>query len=548
MSKTVKSKVSVPNSSGVPNNSGPLKDFLGGSPYLPGIILFVLFMLIGLLTYKDFGMGWDEPAQRGPGVLSYDYIFHGSQKLFLTPSDNHGAGYELLLVFIEKGLRLTDPKAIYEMRHLVTNVFFLISVFCGYVLILKLFKNKYLAALGFLMLAMCPRIYAHSFINSKDLPFLAMFIVSLMLCQMAFEKNKTILFLWLGLAAGYATSIRIMGSMLFCFIIGFLLIDLFAQMKDKEKVKKTIINILAFSATFCFLLYISWPYIWKSPVHTFAESFSKMSHYGWKGALLFEGKIDSSDNPLPWVYFPTWFLISNPELWLVIGFAGVGWVCFDLFNKPLIFLRNTRERIFLLFFGCFIVPIFAVIILHSVIYDDWRHLYFVYPSFVFMGIYAIDKILQFKKSVVTKVVYGACILQVAVVGAFMVKNHPFSQVYFNSLVSHDDEYLRKNYDLEYWGCSFKQALDYLTANDTAKVIKVCCIHKTPLDNNIMMLPKDQRDRIVFVDQAPNADFFITNFRLHPEDFPSNNVEYEIQVLNSTIMRVYNMHPKTPGVR
>jgi hypothetical protein len=494
-------------------------------------------------------MGWDEPAQRQPAILSVEYIMHGKQDLFTKPSDNHGAGFELLLVGVEKILHLNDYKAIYEMRHLVTNIFFLIGVFCGYVLVLRLFKNKYLAILAFAMLAFAPRLYAHSFFNSKDLPFLSMIIVTLMFCQMAFEKNKAALFLALGLACGYATSIRIMGSMFFCFIIAFLLIDMLMQLKKKEKITGTIINMVLFSVGFCFLLYISWPYLWKSPIHTFVDSFGKMSHFGWKGALLFDGQILTSDKPLPWNYFPTWFMISNPELWLIAGFAGIGIVVYNFFKKPAVFFQNTHERNFLLYLGCFIVPIFAVIILKSVIYDDWRHLYFVYPSFVFMAIYGIDWLLnKYKAKIVKQIIYGACILQVGLLSIFMVKNHPFSQVYFNSFVSHDDEYLRKHYDLEYWGCSFKQALDYLVANDTAKVIKVCCIHTTPLDNNIMMLPKDQRSRIKFVEQAQNADFFITNFRIHPDDFPSNNIEYDIQVLNSTIMRIYNMHPKSGGLR
>ena len=83
------------------------------SQFLPGIILFVLALVISLATYKDYGMGWDEPAQRDPGVMSWNYIYHGNKQLFTSPSDNHGAGYELLLVFIEKGLRLKDYKAIY---------------------------------------------------------------------------------------------------------------------------------------------------------------------------------------------------------------------------------------------------------------------------------------------------------------------------------------------------------------------------------------------------------------------------------------------------
>jgi len=514
------------------------------SAYLPGIILFVVMLIIGLATYKDYGMGWDEPAQRGPGELSYNYIMTGNKDLFIKPSDNHGAGFELLLIFIEKGAKMTDPKAIYEMRHIVTHVFFLISVFCGYVLVLKLIKNKYLASLAFIMLAFAPRIYGHSFVNSKDLPFLSTLIIAFMLAQMAFEQRKIWLYLALGAAVGYATSIRIMGSMVAVFIVGFMVIDLISDMKQgqKQNAGKLAISLGVFTVLTLSLLYISWPYLWKSPVHTFVESFGKMSHFAWTGALLFKGELLSSDKPLPWIYFPTWFMISNPPLWLLAGFAGIATVLYDFFKKPLLFFRNTRERNFLLYFGSFIVPIFAVIILKSVIYDDWRHLYFVYPAFVFMGIYAIDKLLtHFKQARVMQIVYGACILQTAAILVFMVQSHPFSMVYFNSLVSHEDESLRHQYDLEYWGCSFKQALDFIIENNNAPKIKICCIHKTPLDNNIMMLPKEQRDRIEFIANAQDADYFITNFRLHPDDFPSTNIAHQIQVQNSTIMRIYKMH-------
>ena len=99
------------------------------APYLPGIVLFIVALIVSLLTYKDYGMGWDEPTQRNPGIVSFNYIYHGSQQLFQNISDNHGAGYELLLVFIEKGLRLKTYPAIFEMRHIVTHVFFLISLY-----------------------------------------------------------------------------------------------------------------------------------------------------------------------------------------------------------------------------------------------------------------------------------------------------------------------------------------------------------------------------------------------------------------------------------
>ncbi|MCW3122069.1 MAG: glycosyltransferase family 39 protein, partial [Flavipsychrobacter sp.] len=267
------------------------------NPYLPGIVLFLIALIIGFLTYKDYGICWDEPYQRAPAILSYNYIMYGNQDLFIKASDNHGAGFEILLVLIEKWMRITDSRDIYFMRHLVSNIFFLIGVFAGYVLLFRLFKNRFIASLGFVMLAFMPRIYAHSFFNTKDVPFLAMIIIALAIAQIAFEKDKSWLFFVLGVSIGYATSIRIMGIMLALFIVLFLIADIIFKRMDKEKPTRQLLHMLLFSLGFCIFLYIPWPFIWKHPVSLFIESFGKMSHYKWIGGVLFDGKLLMSDKP-----------------------------------------------------------------------------------------------------------------------------------------------------------------------------------------------------------------------------------------------------------
>jgi dolichyl-phosphate-mannose-protein mannosyltransferase len=517
------------------------KSFLQ-NPYLPGIIMFVIALIIGLVTYQDYGMSWDEPGQRAPAILSYDYIFHGSQALFTKENDNHGAGFELLLIFIEKGFKLTDSRDIYMMRHIVTHVFFLCSMLAAYVLIYRLFKDRFLACLGFFMIAFMPRLYAHSFFNTKDMPFLSMIIILFAYAQYAFEKNKPALFLVLGLICGYATSIRIMGVLPGGMIIVFLLIDQVMLLRNKQKSWKPLMSMLLFTVGFCVLLYASWPYIWRSPVVKFIESYHKMASYDWHITVLFGSNLIYCTK-LPWTYFPVWFWITVPELWLITGFIGIVFIAIDFFKKPMDFIQNTINRNFLMYVICFFVPIFAVIILHSVIYDDWRHLYFVYPSFVLMAVYFIDKMLKLKYK---KIVQGVCLLQVALVIVFMVQNHPFNQVYFNNFISHDDEYLRKNYELEYWGCSFKQGLDHLLEVDPSKKMKICCEYKSPLENNIMMLHPEDRSRFEF-SMFDTADYYMSNFRLHPQDYPGTDIDYEIKVLNSTIFRIYRLK-KTAGVQ
>jgi len=504
------------------------------NPYLPGIIMFAIALIIGVITYHDYGISWDEPAQRGPGVLSFDYIFHGSQELFNKKNDNHGAGFELVLVMLEKMFRLTDTRDIYLMRHIVSHVFFLCSIFAGYVLIYRLYKSQFLASVGFFMLAFMPRIYAHSFYNTKDIPFLCMFLFVFLVCHIAFDKNKTWLFFVLGLLCGYATSIRIMGVMLGVIILFFMIID---TINNKDKVKKSLVQMLVFIAGFILLLYLPWPFLWRSPIHNFVDSFQKLSHYSaWKGGLLFDGKILYSDKPLPLIYFPTWFMITIPELWLLAGFGGIVFLAIDFFKKPATFLQNNPERNNLLYLYCFFVPAFAVLFLHSVIYDDWRHLYFIYPSFVMIGLYVINKFMQGKYK---KIVQGACILQMVIISFSMFQYFPFSEVYFNNLVSHEEEHLRKTYDMEYWGCSFKQGLDHILEVDTSKDIHICCEYTTMLNNNIMLLRPEDRTRFHF-SMFDTADYYMSNFRLHPDDYPGTNIEYQIEEAGSTIFRIYKL--------
>ena len=515
------------------------------SPYLPGILLFLLALILGLSTYKDYGMSWDEPSQRDPAVLEWNYAVHGNQELFKTSTDNHGAGFELLLLAVEKSLHLTDTRDIYLSRHIFTHIFFLLSAFAGYVLVYRLFKDKWIAGIGFIMFVFAPRIYAHSFFNSKDLPFLSMVLVTLAVSQLAFDKKKMGWFALLGIVVGYATGISIMVIMYAFLITGILCIELALSKQKEESPRITVINLALFLLGFCVALYLSWPYLWKEPVTKFIESFQVMSHYNkFTGAVLFQGQYIDSDK-LPWTYFPVWFGITMPVVWLVAGLAGFIWVLFDFFKKPTAHLENSSRRNFIFYAIGFAGPIVIVLVQHSVIYDDWRHIYFVYPPFVLLALYAIQKLYKTKWKLA---MLGILAVQVAFLTYFFVVNHPYEQVYFNALATSDDEELRHNYELEYWGCSFKQALDHLLVSDKSPVIKVCANYDFPLNNNIMMLKKEDRSRFLIVDSVPLTDYYLTNFRMHPGDYPSNDIEYEIKVRNSTIMRVYRFPHQQPKLQ
>jgi len=503
-------------------------------PLLPGIFLFALFLVVAIVTYQDFGMSWDEPIQRQMGVVSYNYIFENDSTLDTYIERDHGVGFELPLYFLERSLGINDPREIYLMRHLASHVFFLLGGLGMYALCYRLFRNRWMAALGFLMVVLHPRLYAHSFFNSKDTPLLVAFIFSYLAVAIAFQKQRWGWMALAGIAVGYATSIRILGIVPGAAIFGFLFIDIIAAAVRKESVKRQSVHLLSFLAGFCVMLYISWPVLWERPIATFVECFESLSHFRWDYPVLFEGELITASK-LPSHYLPAWMGITTPALWLLAGIAGILLIVVKALRSPIRFLTENPDRQYLFYLYCTVVPIAMILILDSIVYDDWRHVYFIYPSFVMLALYAVNEI---RKKGLKTVALIALLAQLAVTSYDLVKLHPFPQVYFNRLVSHQPEYLRKHYELDYWGSSMMQALEYLVTHAPEHEIKIQ--HGSqPVLNNLEMLQVQDRPRFRFLDSAA-AVYRITNFRANPKDLNYPEIVYEIKRQNSTILRIYKM--------
>jgi hypothetical protein len=126
---------------------------------------------------------------------------------------------------------------------------------------------------------------------------------------------------------------------------------------------------------------------------------------------------------------------------------------------------------------------------------------------------------------------------------FMFRYHPVQQAYFNELVSRDKDYLRQRYEMEYWGCVYKQGLEYLLEHDKSDSIRVFW-SLPPVINNVMMLPAEQRGRFVLVSRGEYPYYFITNYRgmTHPRnrDRFDRPFAYHFDVLNNTVLGVYHV--------
>ena len=98
--------------------------------------------------------------------------------------------------------------------------------------------------------------------------------------------------------------------------------------------------------------------------------------------------------------------------------------------------------------------------------------------------------------------------------AQMVRDHPLQNVYFNLLAGQP---VAERYELDYWGVGYRQDLEYIIEHEPRPVVKV--FGANPAEFNRLMLPAFQRERLHFVENPDSADYFITNYRWHPGNYP-----------------------------
>ena len=497
---------------------------------------------------KDYGLSWDEPGQRINGLVAYEYVINGDRAIFTYHARQYGTVFELPLIFIEKIFDLKTFQEIYFMRHLVTFLFSFIGVVFFYLLCAYQFEDWKYGLLGSAFLILTPRLFAHSFYNTKDPLFMSAFIISVF-TLIKFLDSKTVKWAVVhGLTSAFLIDIRILGIMvpgLTCFFVFF---ELIKNRKDKRDVLHGIRNTALYLTAFIFFMVLLWPYLWESPFQMLVESFKHMSHYPWKGPVLFMGEYIRATE-IPWFYIPVWMGITIPELYMAAFCIGIIVFLFQTIRKPARVFGDGRNE--LIYFIWLFSPLFLVIVLKSVLYDSWRHLFFVYPAillFSLKGVFEVFKRIKKLSNPYFKKAGRILLILLLLTGlgspaAFIVSNHPFQNVYFNSLAGKDMQKIKRNYELDYWGNSYKQALEYIVEKDSRDKILVYAA-TVPGENNALILPPKHQERIQFVKakkQLPQADYFIGTYRWYKDGYPITAPEvFSRTVGNAKIVVVYKL--------
>jgi hypothetical protein len=503
------------------------------------------FVALGISVYQDYGIAWDEPPQVTIAQVNWSYIRYRDSQLHTSQDPYYGPAYEVLL------LRLTEAQDTRKMvlqRHLFNFLFFVMGLAAFFWLARRLLASSWLAWIACLCLMLSPRIFADSFYNTKDIPFMVVFIIAMLSMVLFLDRPNWITAILHGGFSAFLIAIRVPGiiipAMTFVFLVARWIFQRRpARVVSREGLAGSIYLVFTLGLTIFF-----WPILWENPLGKFINSLYQMSHYPWGSDLLYLGRA-VKPSQLPWHYIPVWISISTPLLYLASFGVGLLTLLINWVRKAGGWLEGEKRNYLIILIG-FFGPLLAVVGLHANLYDAWRQMFFIYPPFLLaatLGMRSIYRLLR--RCLRPSSVIPAALILLAVgllePVMFMVRNHPYENVYFNRLAGDNMAQIKQNFELDYWGLAFKQGIDYILKSDPERKIPIY-ITLPPGKMYIQyLLPINLKDRLVIKDAPEQARYFLGNYRTHPDEYPYRDKIYSADVGGTSILSVFDLRGE-PG--
>ena len=501
------------------------------------LILWSLFLTTSLAIVDDYGVSLDTGYQRLVAINTLNYVLHGDlSRLKAYPDRFYGAVFEApLFLLTERVLGLEDPRHVHLTRHVLTHLWFLIGGFCCYLLAFRLSGDRLIAVLVMALFLLSPRLYAHSFFNSKDVVFASAFVMALLFASRAFDKDSVGAYRWCGAIAGLLVNLRIMGVVLFAVVLAFRVWAWFRAGGAAAR-RRAAATAGGFALWGIVVFFISLPYLWGDPAGRLAEMFMALANHPTSVYELFRGQVFFSA-ALPWDYVLRWFAISQPPVTLLLGLLGLGFVVWGAFRRG---LGGTAElRFGVLLATCFALPLVAFVLLRPNAYSAWRHFYFLHGPFCLLATFSLMGLRKGWRG------GAACALTAAGLGVVVVQMaqiHPNQHLYFNFLPDRKTpERLRERYAMDYWYLMLRQGYEHILRQAPASAINMRprgWVPSRQVNRNVQILPAAARSRFTY-DRRRDPDFYLSGSSGHsflPKD-PFPPVLHRFKLYNNTVLTI-----------
>jgi hypothetical protein len=450
--------------------------------------------VVALLTFRDYGLSWDDYAHSEYGELLlqlYASGFHDQRALSWVNLYYYGGGFDLLAALAAKVL----PLSLFETRRLVGAAVGIVGLFVTW----RIGRRAGGAPAGMValvLLAACPLYYGHMFMNPKDSPFavaMAIFLLGAVRALEQYPRPSIATCVLVGTGFGIAFGSRIMGAFglieaLAALALIFAIDTRAAGIRSSGvRLGRFVVALVPAMVLAYAVMALVWPWSVVDPLNPFraVEYFSHFFEKPWQE--LFGGRLISVPD-MPRSYVPTLLALTLPPLLSVLGFAGVAGTLLAALRRD---IPGNRRAVFFLLALAAALPLAVTIALRPAMYNGIRHFVFVLPPLAALGGLAGAYLVEAASRRWRFAPLAGAVVLLAGAGsaaAEMVRLHPYGYTYFNRL-SGGVAGARERYMLDYWGLSFKQASHALLAelakrHESKPVgrrwkIAVCGPHRSP---------------------------------------------------------------------
>ena len=497
-----------------------------------GIVVAVLVAIatIAVLTFRDYGLGWDDytHAEYGDLLLSlYGSGLRDQRAFSFVNLYMYGGGFDMLAGLAAKVL----PIDLFETRRLIGAAIGLVGLLMSWRLGRRV-AGPVAGLLTVILLSISPLYYGHMYMNPKDSPFAVAMVLVLLGLVNAFQeypRPSPATTAMTGVGLGLAIGTRVIGLIAIPYVIAVLAFVYGIEIRRigfkmaSTRVGQFVLMLLPVLLLGYLVMGLVWPWSVLEPLNPLraAEYFSHFFERPWKE--MFDGAAVLVPD-MPRSYVPTLFALKEPEITLLLALSGMAGAVLLVARGDV--ALGQRASLLLMVLAA-TLPVALTIVTRPPMYNGIRHFVFVTPPLAVLGgmagAFVFNQISRYGRTAVAAVA-AVLLAAVAAPAAEMIRLHPYQYTQFNHLAG-GVQAAEERYMLDYWGLAFKQASEELREQLAEK-------HEIPPRGRKWRMAVCGPQRPAQVALGPD---FTIDWRSHAADFAMTLGEFYCKGLNAPVL-------------
>ncbi len=293
------------------------------------------------------------------------------------------------------------------------------------------------------------------------------------------------------------------------------------------------------------VMIVWWPAAQIDPIRQPVRSFRYFMNLDNPFTVLFNGK-EIMNTELPWYYQIYWFLISMPEFLLLS--LGIGLVSGLYNNRTIDRIRQnlvgSKNQGIVMLILSIVIPLVYTMVRKPTAYDGVRHFLFLIPPLAIMAAYAVVKLLELANRRWLILGLMALILSsLFITFVDMIRLHPDEYIYFNRVFGGGVAGASSRFDLDYWGNSYKEAVEWMQINypvpaGTPKLKVASCLFSLSTSHYL------HDDRFEYIGTyhdgqriSGTPDIFLSSTRWRCDQNQSGDVIHEVTRMGAPLVKI-----------